>query len=88
MKSRLLQLTSSPSGHQVEILSFIGSHPWHVKGLSGKVVWIAKMNLIVLDSGAETPRYLSLWSPRGRNFCQDTNSALIPDAHESLHILS
>ena len=42
MKSLLLQLTSSTSGHQGESLSFIRAHPWHAKGLAGKVVWIPK----------------------------------------------
>ena len=46
MKSRLLQLTSSPSGHQGEILHVIGANPWHVKGLAGKVVWIGSIILI------------------------------------------
>ena len=42
-KSRLLQLTSCPSGHQGESLRFIGAHPWHAKGLAGKVVWIGRL---------------------------------------------
>ena len=47
------------------------------------------MNIVVLDSGeCETPHGLSTWDPCGRNFYQDTNYALIPDAHEGLHILS
>ena len=41
-KFLLLQFTSSPSGHQGEILRFIRAHHWHAKFLAGKVVWIAK----------------------------------------------
>ena len=48
MKSRLLQLTISPPGHQGERLRFNGAHPWHAKGLAGKVVWISRLNQVAL----------------------------------------
>ena len=55
MKSRLLQLTTSPSVHQGESLHFIGAHPWHVKDLVGKVVWIAIMNKVVSTQTRRPP---------------------------------